>query len=182
MRIVHLILAISLLVGSSAVADVVSSNATGFKIVSKALVGASKEDAWRAAVKDVHQWWSPDHTMSGDARRLSIDAKPLGCFCEDLGKHAFAVHMTVTMVVPPTVLRLSGGLGPLGLMGVDGNMTWEFDEVDEQTQITLTYAIGGYREGGLDAMAAPVDGVLTDALKRLRAYIDTGDAEYAAVE
>lgn len=183
MRIVHLVILATLVVTSKfAAADVDNAEASGFKVVNNVVVAASREHAWRAAIKDVDKWWSADHTLSGEAGRLHIDAKPQGCFCESLGKNAGVVHMTVTMVAPPTILRLTGGLGPLGLMGVEGNMTWEFDGVDDNTQITFTYAVGGYRPGGLDVMAGPVDGVISDALKRLQAYIETGDAEYAGIE
>ena len=166
----------------SASADVESVDVTGFKTTTQVVVNASREDAWNAAINDIGSWWSADHTISGDSGRLQIDAKPQGCFCETLGQDAGVVHMTVTTVFPYAVLRLTGGLGPLGLMGVQGNMTWEFDEAGDDTRITLSYAVGGYVEGGLDAMAAPVDGVLTDALKRLQAYINNGDADYVGIE
>lgn len=163
-------------------AEVIDAQETGFKVVNKVFVDASREDAWRAAIKDVDKWWSSDHTVSGEASRLHIDAKPQGCFCESLGKNAGVVHMTVTMLYPPNVLRLTGGLGPLGLMGVEGNMTWEFDDVAGDTQVTFTYAVGGFRPDGLGAMAGPVDRVIEDALKRLQAYVDTGDAEYSDID
>jgi uncharacterized membrane protein len=90
--------------------------------------------------------------------------------------------MTVTTVVPHTILRLTGGLGPLGLMGVEGNMTWEFDEAGDDTKITFTYAVGGYHAGGLDALAGPVDSVIADALNRLKAFVETGQEEHAGVD
>ena len=124
---------------------------------------------------DVSQWWNPDHTVSGDAGRLSIEARVQGCFCETLGADAGLAHMTVSFVNPGVVLRLTGGLGPLGLMGVAGNMTFEFDTVDEHTQVTLRYAVGGYQPGGLDQLAAPVDGVLLEALVRLKNFVERGD-------
>ena len=68
--------------------------------------------------------------MSGDAARMSIEPRVQGCFCESLGEQAGVVHLTVLSVMPGTSLRLSGGLGPLGLMGVYGNMTWDFEDVD----------------------------------------------------
>lgn len=172
----------ALLAGDPLTADVVSAETGGFKMVSKVAVDATRDDAWRAAVQDVDKWWDGDHTVSGEAGRLKIDAKPQGCFCEMLGEDAGVVHMTVTMLYPPNVIRLTGGLGPLGLLGAEGNMTWEFDDLDGHTQITFTYAVGGYREGGLDVMAKPVDAVITDALKRLQAYIETGSAEHSHVE
>ena len=102
---------------------------------------------------------------------------PQGCFCESIGDTAGVVHMTVTMVNPGVVIRLTGGLGPLGLMGVAGNMTWEFETLDDATKVTFTYVVGGYRQGGLLEMAGPVDFVIAEALARLKAYTQTGDAE-----
>jgi hypothetical protein len=84
--------------------------------------------------------------------------------------------MTVTFVNPGIILRLSGGLGPLGLMGVGGNMTWEFFDADDGTRVRFTYTVGGYRAGGLGAIALPVDYVIGEALERLRVHIETGDA------
>ena len=80
--------------------------------------------------------------------------------------------MTVTFVNRGVMLRLTGGLGPLGLMGVNGNMTWEFTDHDEGTLITLKYAVGGYMNGGLDTVATAVDNVLLQQLQSLKAHID----------
>ena len=77
---------------------------------------------------------------------------------------------------------MTGGLGPLGLMGVDGNMTWEFEDADGGTRVRFTYAVGGYMAGGLDQMAGPVDRVLGEALTRLKAFAETGDPEPAGVD
>lgn len=165
--------------------EVTDASASGFTTVNEVVVSAERSRAWRVAVREVDRWWSSDHTVSGEASRLSISAKPQGCFCEDLGKNAGVVHMNVTTVVPEVVLRLSGGLGPLGLMGVSGNMTWEFDDVEDSdvaTRVRFTYAVGGYRPEGLDGIASAVDGVIGEALLRLEAYIETGDAERAGLE
>lgn len=168
--------------GANAFAEVVNAEATGFKTVNEVVVDVPRSAAWQAAIKDVDKWWSPDHTVSGEAGRLSITAKPQGCFCEDLGRNAGVVHMTVTMVYPEVVLRLTGGLGPLGLMGVQGNMTWEFDDAGEATAVKFTYAVGGFRPDGLGTMADPVDQVLGEALLRLKAFIETGDPEQPGLE
>lgn len=161
----------------SAAADVVDAETTGFTTVNEATIDAPRDIVWRAAIAEIDQWWSSDHTISGEASRLRIDAKPQGCFCEHLGEGAGVVHMTVTMVNPTVLLRLTGGLGPLGLMGVNGNMTWEFSDAEVGTRVRFTYAVGGYRPGGMDSIAAPVDGVTGEALRRLKAHIETGDAE-----
>ncbi len=144
--------------------------------VNEATIDAQRDGRVARRRREIDQWWSSDHTVSGDAARLHIDARPQGCFCERLGKDAGVVHMTVTTVFPGTVLRLTGGLGPLGLMGVNGNMTWEFADAGDKTEVRFTYAVGGYRPGGLDKMAEIVDSVIAEALLRLKAHIETGSA------
>lgn len=164
-----------LLVSGIASAEVVDSGSGGFTTVNEATIDADRESVWQAAIEDVGKWWSSDHTVSGDASALSITSVPQGCFCERFGAGAGVVHLTVTMVSPGIVIRLTGGLGPLGLMGVNGNMTWEFEDVEGGTKVKFTYAVGGYRPEGLDVIAGPVDFVIGDALHRLKAYIETGD-------
>lgn len=168
-------LAVTLPLGAAA--EVTDAAANGFTTVTEVVIEAPRPAAWQAAVGQVGQWWSPDHTISGDAGRLSIHAAPQGCFCESLGEQAGVVHLTVTMINPGVVLRMTGGLGPLGLMGVDGNMTWEFDDVEGGTRVRFTYAVGGYRDGGLNQIAGAVDFVIGEALSRLKLYTETGNPE-----
>ena len=80
--------------------------------------------------------------------------------------------MTVTFVNPGVILRLSGGLGPLGLMGVSGNMTWEFEDSENGTIVTLNYAVGGYLPAGLDSIAEAVDVVLVEQMTSLKAFVE----------
>lgn len=166
---------------SLTLAEVKDAGVNGFSVVNEVTIDADREAVWQAAIKDVGLWWSSDHTVSGDASRLSITAVPQGCFCESFGGGAGVVHLTVTMVNPGVVIRLTGGLGPLGLMGVNGNMTWEFETVETGTRVTFTYAVGGYRPDGLDTIAAPVDFVIGEALARLKAQVETGDPENANI-
>jgi uncharacterized protein YndB with AHSA1/START domain len=162
--------------GLPATAEVIDAAPGGFSLVHEVTIDAPRSEVWRAAVGNVGGWWSSDHTISGDAANMSIEAVPQGCFCEAIGEHAGVVHLTVTFVNPGVLLRLTGGLGPLGLMGVDGNMTWEFFDADGGTRVKFAYVVGGYRPGGLDAVAGPVDGVIGEALERLKAFVETGDA------
>jgi len=169
------------LLSGLAFAEVTDAGAGGFTTVNEVIIDATGDVVWKAAIDDVGLWWSSDHTVSGDASRLSITAVPQGCFCESFGAGAGVVHLNVTMVSPGVVIRLTGGLGPLGLMGVNGNMTWEFKAVEAGTQVKFTYAVGGYRPEGLDTIAAPVDYVIGEALARLKAQIETGDPENADI-
>jgi uncharacterized protein YndB with AHSA1/START domain len=174
-------LAALLLLGAGAAAEVTDSAENGFTTVHESVVSAPRARVWQVAVGEIGQWWSDDHTIDGDADRMSIEAVPHGCFCETFGAGG-VVHMTVTFVNPTIILRLTGGLGPLGLMGVNGNMTWEFFDAPEGTRVRFTYAVGGYRPGGLNAIALPVDYVIGEALARMKAYVETGDPEKATVE
>lgn len=160
-----------------AMPEVLDADSHGFTIRISTPVGAERMAVFRAAIDNVGSWWHGDHTISGYAENLYIDAHVPGCFCERLGSGAGIVHMMVTYLSPGIIVRLTGGLGPLGLMGVDGNMTWEFDDAEEGTVVTLNYAVGGYYKGGLDSIAPAVNGVLEEAMMRLRAYAETGDPE-----
>lgn len=163
-------------------AEVTDADAHGFTTVTELIINAPPDRVWSAAINDIDRWWHPDHTISGDAGRLSITASVQGCFCETLGEGAGVVHLAVTMVSPVSVLRMTGGLGPLGLMGVNGNMTWEFEPENEGTKAKFSYAVGGYRKGGLDAISGPVDFVIGEALARMKSYIETGNPEVANIE
>lgn len=170
------------LTATCASAEVTDSAANGFTTVNQVVIADGRVETWVAAVSRVDQWWSSDHTVSGEASRLSIRPEMQGCFCENLGKNAGVVHLVVTMVNPTHLLRMTGGLGPLGLMGVDGNMTWEFEDAEDGTRVTFSYAVGGYSKDGLDKIAPAVDFVIGEALNRLKAYVETGSPEPAPVD
>ena len=169
------VLTLCLLAVPAVEAEVIDANAVGFSTRHSVAVAAPRMEVYGALITDVGGWWNADHTVSGNAASLYIEPRVQGCFCEVLAAESGLVHMTVTFVNPGVMLRLTGGLGPLGLMGVAGNMTFEFDETDGVTRVTLQYAVGGYRPGGLDALAPAVDGVLVDALERLKSYVEHGD-------
>lgn len=176
-------LAVALLaLSTTALAEVTDLAPNGFTTVNEVVIDAGRAESWVAAVDEVGQWWSSDHTVSGDSARMSITPELQGCFCETLGDKAGVVHLTVTMVNPTHLLRMTGGLGPLGLMGVEGNMTWEFKDAEHGTRVQFTYAVGGYAKDGLDQIAPAVDYVIGEALDRLKAYVETGSPETAAVE
>ncbi len=175
-------LAATIVFSGGAFADVTDSAQNGFTTVHEVVVNAPRQRVWQAAVDEIGQWWSDDHTINGDAGRMFIKSIPQGCFCETFENGGGVVHMTVTFANPGVILRLTGGLGPLGLMGVNGNMTWEFFDAEEGTRVRFTYVVGGYRPGGLDAIALPVDYVIGEALARMQAWVETGDPERAAVE
>lgn len=165
-------LLIACLIVTAAEAEVLDAGPGGFTISHRTEISASRIAVYNAAVNEIGDWWSDDHTLSGNAGNLYIDAQTQGCFCEKLGEGAGVVHLIVTFVNPGLILRLSGGLGPLGLMGVSGNMTWEFEDSENGTIVILNYAVGGYLARGLDSMAEVVDGVLVEQMTNLKAFAE----------
>lgn len=171
-RTVLIVCSAVLLFADAVFAEVLDAAPTGFTVQHEMLIGEDRAVTWHAAVHEVGRWWSDDHTVSGSAARLTIDARPLGCFCENLGGNDGIVHLTVTSISTNVMLRMSGALGPLGLMGVDGNMTWEFFDDVAGTRVRFTYAVGGHSPEGLDAIAAPVDRVIGEALALLKDFAE----------
>ena len=156
----------------AAQAEVTDQSAAGFQIRHVVNIDAPQAKA-RAAVQDIGRWWSDDHTYSGKAGNLSIDAA--GCFCETL-PGGFVRHMSV-VYSDPGALKMFGGLGPLQTTGAAGHLGFEVAKAADPAKsvLTLTYNVGGYAKGGLaETWAAPVDFVLGAQVARLKKYIETG--------
>lgn len=79
------------------------------------------------------------------------------------------MHLTVTHVAPGRSLRLTGTLGPLQTLGVAGGLQFTLTPEGEGTRLDWSYTVGGFAPGGLEAWAAPVDGVIVHQLGRLKA-------------
>jgi hypothetical protein len=149
---------------AAARADVVSSAPDAFTVKHEAVVPLAPQAAYERLLR-LADWWDPAHTYSGEATRLTLDAKPGGCWCESLKNGGFVEHMRVVLAWPGTMLRLSGGLGPLQELGASGAMTFALKAEGAGTKVTLTYAVRG-AAGTLDKVAGPVDMVLGQAMAR----------------
>jgi hypothetical protein len=162
-----------LILSAAPAADVVDSAPGGFTLKIVVEAGAPAAKAYSSLI-DVGAWWDPEHTFSRQASNLMLDATAGGCFCEKLPDGGGVRHMTVVYADPGRLLRMTGGLGPMQDMAVTGSLSFAIAETTGKSTVTLTYKVGGYLPGGLDAMAKPVDGVLTAAMQRLKRYIETG--------
>ena len=151
-------------------AEVKDSAPNGFTIENSQVVPVDAATAWKALVDDVGRWWPKDHTWWGDASKLSIQAHAGGCFCEVDGERQ-AWHMTVTFVDPGSTLRMTGGLGPLQGMGLDGALEWRFAKAAEGTKITLWYRAGGYTPDDISKFVPVVDKVQGQQLGGLADYL-----------
>src|ERR1051326_3995246 len=92
--------------------EVVDSAANGFTVKVTVNIQASPDDLYRQIVA-VGDWWDSQHTFSGDAHNLSIDATATGCFCEKIPNHGSVRHMEVLLAAPGKSLVLTGALGPI---------------------------------------------------------------------
>lgn len=177
MRRMSIVAALLLAVPSHA--EVVSSSPAGFAIREATEVSADPEAVWAQLLRPA-QWWSRDHTFSGDPANLSLDAMAAGCFCEILpstvspraAPRGSAVHMIVVYAEQARVLRMTGGLGPLQAEGLNGALTITLKPLDGGgTRIGWEYVVGGYMRFTPDQIAPAVDRVLGEQARRLAAKL-----------
>jgi uncharacterized protein YndB with AHSA1/START domain len=146
----------------------------GFLVKFDVSVNAPAAKVYDALVGKVGSWWNPEHTYSHDAKNLSIDARPGGCFCEKLPNGGGMEHLRVVYVAPPQIVRFSGALGPLQASGVAGSMTWKLTGESDSTRLELSYSVGGFTPGGFEKIAPAVENMLNDQLNRLKLFVETG--------
>ena len=151
-------------------AAVKDQSPNGFTLENSQWVPVDQVTAWKVFVHDVGKWWPSDHTWWGDASRLSISEQAGGCFCELNGAQQ-AWHMSVTFVDPGKLMRMTGGLGPLQGMGLDGALEWRFVEENGGTRITMWYRAGGYTPDDLTKFVPVVDKVQGLQLGGLAEYL-----------
>ena len=156
----------ALLLPPAAVAAVVASGAGGFVVREVVVFAGAPDAAWQRLVNPA-LWWSGAHTYSGSADNLSLALEPGGCWCERLPAGGFVRHMAVVYAVPGSTLRLTGGLGPLQGMGASGALTFTLKpDAPGTTRVVAQYAVTGFAADGFSDIAAQVDVVLAEQLRR----------------
>ena len=170
-----LFLAVFALAPHGVVAEVVDSASNGFSVKSTINIQATPEDVYRKIVRNVGDWWNPAHTFSHDSHNLSIEEKPMGCFCEKLPNGGGVRHMEVVHLAPGKALVMVGAIGPLQSLGATASMSIALAPAGGGTRLEVTYAVTGYLKAGMNTWAAPVDSVVTEQFTRLANYIEHGD-------
>lgn len=158
-------------------AEVVSASPSAFLVPAEGVAAAPVERAWRALGRIGH-WWNSAHTYSSDARRMSLDMRAGGCFCERWGEGHSVEHGRVVLVMEEggaRTLRFIGALGPLQELGTSGVMTIVVAPEPDGARITMSYRVAGDSALGLDALAPLVDQVIQEQFARLVRYSGTGD-------
>jgi hypothetical protein len=157
--------------GEPASAEVLNAAANGFEVRETAHTNAPPDQVYAALLQPA-RWWSSDHTFSRSAANLVLDARAGGCWCETLPNGGSVEHLRVVYVAPGKILRLRGALGPFQGLAVDGAMTWSIQSVPGGTDISLSYAAGGYVKDGFDELSKGADRVLEEQLLRLKKLVD----------
>lgn len=163
------------LLAAPAAAGVKSATPTAFEIELSETVAVPPAQAW-AVLRAPQRWWSPEHTYSGDASKLYLDAQATGCFCERMGStpedRGSVEHLHIVYAQAPRMIRMAGGLGPLQAEAVAGTMTWKVDPEGSGSKITFHYLVSGHMRQGGEELAPLVDKVLGEQLTRLKAAIE----------
>ncbi|TMM50224.1 SRPBCC family protein [Qipengyuania marisflavi] len=168
-----------LLAGTPAAAEVIEVRDDGFIIRAVATVSASQREVWLKLTKPA-DWWSGEHTWSGDAANMTLTPQAGGCFCETIpGEdddsgfklNGSVAHATVLLANPLKLLRMEGGIGPLQSEPARGILTYALKPIDGGTMIQMEYAYGGSMRYKPAEMAPTVDKVLTQQLAQLQAAL-----------
>lgn len=162
---------------NQAVAAITDSSFYGFTVKHEYVVKAHPDSLYSWFHRDISRWWSPLHTFSGNSVNLIIQPKANGCFCEKLKDGGSVRHMTVINAAPGRMIRMSGGIGPLQEMAVNGVLTVNLKETEGGTAMTMTYAVGGYAATSLGALAPVVDRVLGEQFGALKRYAESGSVK-----
>jgi hypothetical protein len=162
-----LIAGLLLALAGPAAAGVTKLNEHGFTVHHSVNTSAAPFVVYRTVTSHIDQWWSGDHSYSGDAANLYMEVEQGGCFCERLPNGGRVEHLRLIYFSPGAELRFEGALGPLQTMAAQGRMMWKIEAVENGSKVSFTYKVFGHPEGGLADLAPAVDGVIGEQLSRL---------------
>ena len=162
-RVAALLLVAAL--SASAHAEVISASPDHYELKQEAVSTLAPGELWDRLIHP-ELWWHPDHTYSGTSEHLSLDPKAGGLWKETWDDGSVA-HGTVLTVVHGKMLRLDAPFGPLQGMAV--TVIWTITLVPEGkgTRVVFAETANGATASALDQLAPAVDGVKTEAIKRL---------------
>jgi uncharacterized protein YndB with AHSA1/START domain len=156
-------------------AEVVTRAPDGFVSSASMLVPRAPAAVWAALVQ-WGSWWSPAHSYSGKASNYSLVPRATGTLVETWDDQSVR-HAVVLMAMPPKMLRLQGGFGPLQALPVSAILDYVLVPEAGGTRLTFTYRVAGPQFAHLPDLADPVDGVMSEAFARLGRFATTGKPE-----
>jgi uncharacterized protein YndB with AHSA1/START domain len=157
-------------------AEVVATSAAGFTVRVVTEIAAPPQKVYEALVKPEH-WWRSDHTLSGKAGNLTLDATAGGCFCEALPDSGTVKHQEVVLAAPGKQLVMRGALGPFAATAVTDAFSFKLDADGDKTKVTVTFTAAGYLAEGFDDWAKKTDFVVSTQAARLKQLVETGSPE-----
>lgn len=162
--------AVIALAPTAASAKVIDQSDTGFTAAHTAQVAATPADVWKM-LRMPQNWWSKEHSWSGDAANFWLDSQAGGCFCEKLpdgGSGLGSVqHARILFSKPNELLRLSGAFGPLQGEALTGTLTIQIKETPTGSALRFDYVVGGYMRFKVAEIAPAVDKVIGEQLRGL---------------
>jgi len=164
------IFAAAVLLATPAAAEVQSRSDNGFTLSFTQRVAAGP-DAIYDRIGRISQWWSAEHSYSGQASALSLELKPGGCWCEVLPGGGVK-HAEVLLAWPERrMLRLDAPFGPLQDTAsfAQLTMTWREAEGGGARNLVWTYKVEGT---GTGRFADAVHGVMETQFKRLAGQLN----------
>lgn len=159
----------------SAHAEVIESGANGFALARRVHIAASPDRVYAALIQPA-KWWNSQHTFSGSAANLTLDARAGGCFCENWSGGSVQ-HLAVVFAEPGKTLRLRGALGPFQGQGMDGALTFTLKPAGDGTDMSMENIMGGFIKGGVAKWPPLADAMLAEQMLRLKRYVETGSPD-----
>lgn len=156
-----------------AAAEVVSAGPHGFEVSNSVSLVIPVSQAYAAFARP-GAWWSNSHTYSGKAANMRLALQPGGCFCETIPEGGGVEHLRVSVVQPNERIVMTGSLGPVLYEAASGVMDIKFERIAGGSKVVMNYRAAGFAKGDADKMAAVVDSVLAEQLRRYRAYAARG--------
>ena len=154
-----------------AAAEVSAVTPSSFELHESAHIAAPPDKVYSLLIQPAI-WWSSDHTFSGSAANLTLDARAGGCWCEALPGGGSVEHLRVVYVAPGKSLRLRGALGPFQGLAVDGVMTWSVKAAGNGTDLSFSYVLAGYSKDGFGELSKSADLVLGLQLAQLKKIVE----------
>ncbi len=151
----------------AAAAKIVDQSEAGFTVAHTAQVAATPADVWKM-LRMPQNWWSKEHSWSGDGANFWLDSQAGGCFCEklpDTGSGVGSVqHARILFSKPNQLLRLSGAFGPLQGEALTGTLTIQIKATPTGSALRFDYVVGGYMRFKIGDIAPAVDKVIGEQL------------------
>lgn len=164
----------ALIFSSSAVADVEATSSTHYVLHHEASSPLEPDALWDRLIEPA-SWWHPDHTYSGDARNLSLEATAGGLWLETWDGGSVA-HGEVLLAREGEMLRMNAPFGPLQGIGAYTIWTISITAVDGGSLVTFDEVASAPPGNDMEQLAGAVDYVKTEAIARLVAGEDADES------